>query len=88
MYGLQCWNASGVLTFDSTQAAGAVPIGFYSGGAGVLSFPQYAGLQIHALTITGVEFVPSGSYLSISYAPGYPVVTVAADAPTFLLAVF
>ena len=87
-YGLRIWNPSGVLVFDSTLAVGGLPVGFWAGGAGVLSFPEYAGRTMQALNISGAETFATAVPVSISYGPGYPVVTVDSAAPTFMLAVF
>lgn len=44
-YGLQIWNASGTLVFDSTAAVGGVCLGFYTvpSGGGSTSFPTITG---------------------------------------------
>lgn len=90
-FGLQLWDASGNLVFDSTVAAGGAPIGMAEGnGVSVqtLSFPQYAGLTMQALTINGIQWSPEGFGVTISHASGFPVVTVESGAPTVLLGVF
>jgi hypothetical protein len=67
-----------------------VPVGFWAGGAGTLSFPQFAGRTMAAIMISGSSewWTESGLGVTISYASGYPVVTVASYAPTFMLAVW
>ena len=87
--GLQVWDASGTLVLDSTTAVGGVPVGFWSGGAGTLSFPQFAGLTMQSIVIDGAQYFsePVGG-VTISYASGFPVATVASDSPTFMLVVF
>lgn len=92
-FGLQIWDAAANLVFDSTTAVGGVPAGVWSGGAGTLSFPEFAGLTMEFVTLTGLEYdewgeVTVGGGVSVSHASGYPVVTVASWAPTFMLAVF
>lgn len=44
-YGLQIFNASGALCFDSTAATGGVALGFVSPAPGALSFsyPDFVG---------------------------------------------
>ena len=88
-FGLQVWNAAGALVLDSNTAVGGVPVGFWSGGAGTLSFPQFAGLTMQAIVIDGAQYgFDTVGGVTISHASGFPVVTVASDAPTFMLAVF
>jgi hypothetical protein len=89
-YGLQIFDASGAQVFDSTVATGGVPAGFWAGGAGTLSFPQFAGRTMAAIMVSGNSewWVEDGLGVSISYASGYPVVTVQSFAPTFMLAVW
>jgi hypothetical protein len=86
---MRIWDASGGVVFDSLLAAGGVPVGAWAGGAGTLSFPQFAGRQMQAMSISGPEWKDNpGVGVSISYASGYPVATVQPWAPPFLLAVY
>lgn len=54
-YGLQVFDASGALTFDSTVAAGGVALGFVTPVSGTLSFsyPDFIGYTGVVLNATG-----------------------------------
>jgi hypothetical protein len=88
-HGTRIWDASSNLVFDSPTAIGGVPVGFYSGGAGTVSFPQFAGFTMQALLISGGGTVDgTGSGVSISHTLGYPVATFQSWAGRFMLAIF
>jgi hypothetical protein len=60
-FGLQLFNSSGTLVFDSTTATGGVFLGIYSVGAGsTLDFPAYVG------SFTGMA-LPTGSATYCQY---------------------
>lgn len=61
--GLRVWDASGVLSFDSTQATGGVCLGLYTvaPGGSTWSFPDFAsaaGIALNAGSGTG-QFIPA-----------------------------
>lgn len=89
-FGLWVWDASANLVFDSTLAAGGVPVGFWSGGAGTVSFPQFAGLTMQYIVIDGAEWFEDGADagVAITYPTGYPVATLQSWSPTVMLVVF
>lgn len=77
-YGLKLWDASGNVTFDSTLAAGGVPIALHtvaSGASPVYSWPSLAGRTIKGLTFAGNY----ASQFTIDYALGYPRISYAAQ---------
>jgi len=87
LFGLQVFNASGVVVFDSIVAAGSCPVGVIT-APGTYSYPLFAGRTLQAVMLTGDEsneFALS-AFVSINNATG--TVTVAAGSPPFLLAVF
>ena len=69
-YGLQLWDATGALTFDSSLAAGGVCLGLYtiSTGGQTISFPDLIG-------VTGVVLYTGYSTAAPIYTsdsvPGY-----------------
>lgn len=69
--GLQVFNASGVLTFDSNLAVGGVCLGFYTVAAGgsVWSFPDFAGCT-GLFLMAGAGFGPYVGTVDTSL--GYP----------------
>ena len=69
--GLQVWNTSYALIFDSHHAAGGVCFGAYEvapGGSTTVNLASYAGRMVR-VTIHGAN-------ATISYASGYPSVTI------------
>ena len=82
-YGLRTYNSSGVLQFDSTTAVGGVVATIQNVAAGTtgytLNFPQWAGRAGFLL------FYDNNApfYTSLSFASGYPVVTVS-TCPSFM----
>jgi hypothetical protein len=89
---LELYDASGTLYFDSDSQAGGVPVGAFAGGAGTITFPEFAGRSMQALYINGSatdDWMEAFTPVSIDYALGYPrVVCGDASTPLFLLAVF
>lgn len=75
-YGLQVFNASGVLTFDSATVIGAVCLGRYTVplGGTTFTFPAFPGGQGRFIFATGGA---DNSY-SIDSALGYPRFTFGA----------
>jgi hypothetical protein len=73
-YGLQCFDGSGSLIFDSTTIVGQVPADvqyFPVGSSGTLNYPQFAG---RSAALIGTRYTLR--YATLSFGPGYPVVTV------------
>lgn len=78
-YGVQCRDSDGSLFYDSSVAVGGVVAGFYVYGPGAtatLPFPRYAGRQADIVILSGAPS-SADSGVSISFASGYPVVSVA-----------
>lgn len=75
-FGIQTFNASGVLQFDSTTALGGVIVTTQNVAANTtaytLNYPQFAGTAGFLLFNDG----NSPFYTSLSFSSGYPVVTV------------
>lgn len=86
-YGLQVFDSSSVLTFDSNDAIAGVPLGLFAVAAGAGSttytYPSLAGRTIKAV---GYE-VGGSPNVTIDYALGYPRAIVAGSdiAQTVLL---
>ena len=74
--GVQQFDASGTVTFDSRTAVGGVVGDFREYAAGfsgeTVSYPQWAGYSAMLLRY--------GSSITLSVSGGYPVVTVSSDA--------
>lgn len=78
-YGVQTFDASGTLLWDSTTAIGGV-FGDYqqfaSGASGTtLNYPQWAGLSAYLLDCGN-----AAPYMTLSTGAGYPIVTVTSPA--------
>ena len=88
-FGVQTFDSSGVLQFDSLTAVGGVFGDFQKFAAGqsgtTFSYPQWAGLSAYL-----VDCGNAAPYISLSTSAGYPVVTVTtpATAMSFALVVF
>lgn len=70
-HGLQVWNAAGQPMFDSWQATGGVCVGSYElspGGSVTVNLSSYPGRQVIVIAHVALW--------TISYAPGYPQVTI------------
>ncbi len=87
--GLKCWDASGHLTFDTTFASWFVlrdDIVLNSNAGATYSFPDAAGMEVSVIESplydAGALGYGNGTFLAlqhtvvISYASGYPVVTL------------
>jgi hypothetical protein len=79
-YGLKCWDAAGNVTFDSTVYKLGSYAGAHAGIVGqtkVISFPEAAGRTVKVTQSFGL--ITSAPI--ISYASGYPVITLPAASP-------
>lgn len=75
-YGVQTFDGSGTLEYDTTTALGGAVVGDYrkyaSGAAGeTVNYPQWAGLSAML-----IDCGNSGEYTSLNTSGSYPVVTV------------
>lgn len=89
-YGVQTFDSSGALQFDSTTTLGGgvvADLRQYAAGAGgeVVDYPQWAGLTPLLLDCGG-----SDGFVTLTTSPGYPRVTVTSPSGpmTFAVAVF
>lgn len=75
-FGVQVFDGSAVLEYDTTTALGGAVVGDYrkyaSGAAGeTVNYPQWAGLAAML-----IDCGNSGEYTSLDMSGSYPVVTV------------
>ena len=77
-YGLMVWDSAGVVRFDSRNAQGGVCMDAKEvapGASITLNYPTYAGRTLEVVA----QFVGS-IFTSVSYAAGYPSVTLSCPA--------
>lgn len=88
-FGVQVFDASSTLVWDSTTVVGGIPadVRFYAAGASgaTLSYPQFAGMS--AFILDGSQ---ATAFVSLDTSAGYPVVTVSSPSVdmVFLLMVY